>query len=142
MPWLVIALVLGGLSGTAMAQEQDLRSVRGHHVAVIDDNSREWQGRLLEITQSTIVVDVESSARRFELSAVKRVDAHGDRVVDGAVKGAVFGAILSVAVLGPRAVPGATVAYGLLGLGIDALNSCHHTVYRAPSTAARATISW
>jgi hypothetical protein len=139
---LVIVLALFGLPSVVFAQEQDLRSARGQHVAVIDQQNREWQGRLLEIAQDAIVVEVDSSARRFDLVAVKRVDAHGDRVVDGAIKGAIFGAFISMAVMGPRYAPGAMAIYGLIGLGADAMNNCHHTVYRAPATKVSATISW
>lgn len=138
----VIVIALCGCPAVVCAQEQRLASARNQHVAVIDQDSREWQGRLLEVARDSIVVEVESSARRFELSAVKRVDAHGDRIVDGAIKGAIVGAVLSIAVAGPRYALGPTVVYGLIGLGIDAMNSCHHTVYRAPATKLSATISW
>jgi hypothetical protein len=127
----------------AAAQESHrLRSARGHQVAVIDADSREWQGRLLEIARDAIVVEIDSTPHRFELSAVKRVDAHGDRVWDGAIKGVVFGAIMASVLIGPRYAPGSAAIYGLIGLGADALNSCHHTVYRTPAQQASVKISW
>jgi hypothetical protein len=131
------------LSVPALAQEPDkLRSARGHHVAVIDADTREWQGRLLEIARDAIVVEIDSTPRRFALSSVKRVDAHGDRVWDGALKGVIFGALMASVLVGPRSAPGSAAIYGLIGLGADALNSCHHTVYRGPAQPAGVTISW
>ena len=139
---LVVALLCGG-SGPAVAQELNkLSEARGHLIAVIDTDSKEWQGRLLEITKTSIVVEVDSAARRFELAAVKRVDAHGDRTIDGLIKGALFGTVLSLVMVGPRYVPGAAAIYGLIGLGADAMNNCHHTVYRRQPVAASATFSW
>ena len=139
-----IALVAGGAS--AWADEPNrLSSARGHFVAVIDGESREWQGRLLEIDAGSIVVEVDSSPRRFPLASVKRVDAHGDRVWDGAVRGAVIAGVLAGVVTrsGQIALHNALV-WGLLGTGIDALHNCTHTVYRAPAPALAlgARISW
>ncbi len=34
------------------------------------------------------------------------------------------------------------LADGFVGAGLDAMNRCHHTVYRAPATRAAANISW
>ena len=139
VPLLLVVVVPSMVTAQNM---QSLGSARGHQVAVIDADSREWQGRLLEIAKDVIVVEVQSTPRTFELVAVKRVDAHGDRIVDGAIKGALFGALIGMVVLGPRhALPAATT-YGLIGLGLDALNNCHHTVYRAPATQAAVKVSW
>ncbi|MDQ3441110.1 MAG: hypothetical protein M3478_12255 [Planctomycetota bacterium] len=120
-----------------------LRSARGFLVAVIDADSHEWQGRLLDVGGNDITVELDALPRRFELTTVKRVDAHGDRVWDGAVKGAIFGGLMGAFALGGRAAASGAVVYGLLGLGVDALNTCHHTVYRAPAVSASVKVlSW
>jgi hypothetical protein len=33
-------------------------------------------------------------------------------------------------------------AYGMLGAGVDALNRCKHTVYRAPAPQLAVKVSW
>jgi hypothetical protein len=120
-----------------------LRSARGFLVAVIDADSREWQGKLLDIGTNDITVELDALPRKFELTKVKRVDAHGDRVWDGGLKGAIFGGLIGAVTLGGRAAAGSAVIYGLLGLGLDALNNCNHTVYRAPAVSASVKVlSW
>ena len=141
--FLAIGIVALALPAVVRAQDtQSLWKARGMPVNVIDGDSREWQGRLLEIAKDAIVVEVESTPQRFELSSIKRVDADGDRVIDGAIKGAVFGAVISLAVLGPRHMVPAAATYGLIGLGMDAMNRCRQTVYRTPPTQATVKISW
>ena len=140
---LVTAFLVVVIPSLAVAQgTQSLRSARGHQVAVIDVDSREWQGRLLEIATDAIVVEVQSTPQTFGLASVKRVDAHGDRVIDGGIKGALFGAVIGSIVLGPRGALPAALSYGLLGFGLDALSSCHRTVYRTPATQAAVKVSW
>ena len=109
--------------------------------AVIDGSSREWQGRLIDVAADVITVEIGSDARRFPLADVKRVDAHGDKVWDGALKGAVFGASLALITgLGARFAGQAAISYALVGVTMDALNSCTHTVYRAAPVSV--TVSW
>ncbi|HUE86043.1 MAG TPA: hypothetical protein VMO26_08195 [Vicinamibacterales bacterium] len=136
----LLAVVVPSLASAQ--QTQALWSARGHHVAVIDADRREWQGRLLDIAGDAIVVEIDSAPQSFELSAVRRVDAHGDRILDGAIKGAIFGGVLGAIVAGPRFAWQPALAYSLIGAGIDAMNRCYHTVYRAPATKAAVTISW
>jgi hypothetical protein len=119
-----------------------LRNARGLHVAIIDVDSREWQGRLLDVAQDAITLEIGADARRFEMTSVKRVDAHGDKVWDGALKGAAFGALMAVLVGAPRYAGQAGLTYAAIGLGLDALNHCNHTIYRAPATAAGVRITW
>jgi hypothetical protein len=138
---IIAALVLAAPSFAHAQDESSLRRSRGLHVAVIDANSREWQGRLLEVAAGALVVEIDSGSRQFALSEVKRVDAHGDKVWDGAWKGAAFGAFVGLVVgAGGRFAAQAAVSYALVGLGLDALNSCNHTVYRARPVGV--TVTW
>ena len=140
---LILAVALVSIPSFTYAQEPwALRGSRGLHVAVIDGESREWQGRLLEVARDAITLEVDADARRFELANVKRVDVHGDKVWDGAIKGAVFGAVVGAVVGGGRFALQGAFAYALVGVGMDALNSCTHTVYRAPARAAGVKITW
>jgi hypothetical protein len=142
----IAVLTLLSIPAAAGAQgEEDnwhLRSSRGLHVAVIDSDSREWQGRLLDVAKDAITLEIGADARRFDMTNVKRVDAHGDKVWDGALKGIAFGAVMAVVVGVPRFAGQAGLTYGLIGLGLDALNHCNHTVYRAPATSASVKVSW
>jgi len=129
--------------GTVPDTTVGLRSARGSFVAVIDSDSREWQGKLLAVEKSSLIVELDALPRRFELANVKRVDAHGDRVWDGALKGALIGGVLAGVTLGGRAAFGSAIVYGLIGVGVDALNRCNHTVYRAPAVSASVKVlSW
>lgn len=125
-------------------QRSPLEAARGQQVALIDDDRREWQGRLLEVSKDAVTIEVESTARQFQLARVKRVDSEGDSVLDGALKGALFGGVMALLFTNEaRAVVGGATLYGLIGVGADALNRCRHTVYRAPAVSASVKIaSW
>jgi hypothetical protein len=81
--------------------------------------------------------------RRFDIGDVARVQAHGDKVWNGGLKGAVFGAAMAV-VLGSRArvVGESALVYALVDIGLDALNNCRRVVYTAPAPTARITLRW
>jgi len=134
---LVLPLLVAAPAQPAESQTDRLKSSRGQHVAVIDEDRREWQGKLREVEADKLVIDIDSATRAFELTKVRRVDADGDRVIDGAIKGAIFGGLTGLLVSGGRSqalvVGGAT--WGLVGIAIDALTRCRHTVYRSPARA-------
>ena len=119
-------------------EARHLIDAKNQLVYVIDQDRREWQGTLLDATKTDLVLDGEFGTRRFALDNVRRVDADNDSVKDGAIKGAVFGAVLGLIIaqdVGGRAIPEAAALYSLLGMGLDALNRCKQTVYRAPAPA-------
>jgi hypothetical protein len=146
----VFSLLVVPLPAAAQARSIDgLGSVEGQHVFVIDSDSREWQGKLIKVSADSLEIDGESGVRRFELGRVRRVDSDGDSVHDGLIKGAIFGGLMA-AIFSPsnyrgQAMIGGAVAYGLIGLGMDALNSSKHTVYRgaaAPAAQVAMKVSW
>jgi hypothetical protein len=143
-PFLIPLAMLAFPLHAAAGQARALESARGHQVTLIDDDRREWQGRLLEVSRDAVTIEIESTARQFSLARVKRVDSDGDSVVDGAVKGALFGGIMALLFANDaRAIVGGAMVYGLIGTGADALNRCRHTVYRAPAVTASVKIaSW
>jgi hypothetical protein len=120
----------------------DLRAARGHQVAVIDSDSREWQGRLLEVAQDQLTIELDAAPRLFTLDDVKRVDSHGDSVSDGLVKGALFGLLVGAIVGDARMAAASSLSYALVGIGLDALNSCRHTIYRTPAASASIKLRW
>ena len=146
MKAIVIRVLLGALSLAVPAearQDPKLTDARGHQVAIIDTDKREWQGRLLEVGKDALTVELDSNARQFPIDTVKRVDVEGDRVIDGVIKGALFGGVLgALATAEFRGALSGAMVYGLIGAGLDALNHCRHTVYRAPAAVARIKVSW
>src|SRR5262245_28960698 len=137
----VVCLLLA--SAAEAGQRPSLNSAVGRSVAVIDVDSHEWQGRLLSVAKDAVTVEIESGTREFKLADVKRVDAHGDSVKDGLIKGALFGLLVSSFVGDARFTVMSTLSYAVVGVGLDALNSCNHTVYRAPAVAAQVKVaSW
>jgi hypothetical protein len=144
MRMLVVTLLILVTPTLAHAQaDRRLRHSRGLHVAVIDGSNHEWQGRLLDVAADAITVEIDSAAHRFAITDVKRVDAHGDRVWDGALKGALFGAILGLAIGAgdsPGFVAQGALSYALVGVALDAMQSCNHTVYRAKPITMK--VSW
>jgi hypothetical protein len=146
MKRLVMCLSAVSLMAAAAAeagQGRGLSSARGHAVAVIDADSREWQGRLLSVAADAITVEIDSDTKQFPLASVKRVDAHGDSVKDGLIKGALFGLLVSSFVQDARFTLTSVGVYSVIGVGLDALNSCNHTVYRGPAKGLQIKVaSW
>ena len=143
-----VMLLLATSAFAQTASTQKLGSAEGQHVFVIDADSREWQGKLIKVSADALEIDGESGVRRFDLHNVKRVDSDGDRLHDGVIKGAVFGALMgmifSTSEFRAQAMVGAGVSYALVGLCMDAMNNSKQTVYRgtpipAPQIAMKLT---
>jgi hypothetical protein len=142
---IIVPLVFVLWPAAAEAQSR-LRSAEGQQVFVIDADRREWQGKLLEVALDSMTIEGESGVRRFALAEVRRVDSDGDGVRDGFIKGALFGllpGLVATRATGNAGVAVASMAvYGVLGMGIDALNRCKQTVYRAPAPQLAVKVSW
>jgi hypothetical protein len=118
-----------------------LKNARGRHVYVIDHQSREWRGTLLDVAQETIVLDIQSTSRQFNLSQITRVDAEGDSIKDGVIKGALFGALLgALSGQSGKSAAWGSLTWAVLGLGLDALHSHKNVVYKAPGPSV--TVKW
>lgn len=106
-------------------------------VYVLDRTGEETKGRLVSLTGSAVVLQIDSTTRTFNLTDVVRVDRQGDSLKNGAIIGAVIGGVAGIITAGGLAdwtsarnnCPGARVAGALLatgvwsaiGVGIDAL---------------------
>jgi hypothetical protein len=128
-----LALVVSTLNASAQEnQTRALKSAVGRAVFVIDEDRREWQGRLLRISADALEVESDAGIRTFKVENIRRIDADGDRVTDGALKGALFGAAMGLFAVfngAPEVLVATTTAYGLLGLAIDAGCTSRHPVY-------------
>ena len=123
-----------------------LRSVGGKQVFVIDRDHLEWQGKLLETTDTSITIETSDGVRRFLLKDLVRVDADGDRVRDGIIKGAIFGGVIAGIFVAPyggaQVIPQAAFAYALIGGALDAMNHSKQTVYRGAAPQVAFKVSW
>jgi F0F1-type ATP synthase assembly protein I len=122
-----------------------LNAAQGQQVFVIDSDRREWRGTLIDVATTTFTIDGQDGTKRFVLDDIRRVDADGDRIRDGFIKGILFGAFIGAVTsqyLGAGAIPRGMLVYGAIGAGLDALNRCKQTVYRAPAPQVSATLRW
>lgn len=154
------ALVLAGalVPGVAAAQEPlpgwpGLRLEALATVYVRDETGVETRGRLLRVNPDSLDVLVEGVERRLDAARVRRIQARGDSLRNGAILGAVVGAAASLLTAGfadcpgddpGRGCTGTRVAFGLIGTGvytalgvaIDAAWVGRTTLYEAPPRTA------
>jgi hypothetical protein len=143
---ILVVLASVAIPATAVAdQSHKLKSAKGELVFLIDEDSREWVGKLLSVSDDALTIEDSNGVREFPLTKVKRIDAEGDGIRDGAIKGAIFGAVVgvfyAVAFDDARPILGGALTYGLIGAGIDAINRSKQTVYRGPAKLA-VTVRW
>jgi hypothetical protein len=131
---------------------------QGDELRITRRDARETFGILQSVSSSSMTIATENGSQEVPLDLVRRVKRRGDRLWDGMVIGAAFGAAISAATFVPcdsqaswgpcgenfttsragDALAGAAV-FGLIGLGIDAAHRGWSTVYRRPSGLAPAT---
>jgi len=134
------------------------RLVQGDELRIVRRDARETFGILQRVSSSALTIATENGSQDVPLDLVRRVRRRGDRLWDGLVIGAAFGAVTSAATfvpcdgyatLGPcganfttsragDALAGAAI-FGLIGLGIDAAHRGWSTVYSRPSVLPPAT---
>ena len=120
---------------------------QGDELRITRRDARETFGILQSVSSSSLTIATETGSQEVPLDLVRRVKRRGDRLWDGLVIGAAFGAVTSAATfvpcdgyasLGPcganfttsragDALAGAAV-FGLIGLGIDAAHRGWSTV--------------
>jgi hypothetical protein len=145
------------LVGSGCAARQPIRSFPdlqtrlhpGTTVYVIDRGGTETKGKVVEVSASALVLDVNGSRRRMEQSSVLEVQNRGDSLWNGALIG--LGVGVSALLISdpayerctndPRNVCAnphagerflAVAIMGAAGAGIDALIRSRHDVYLAP----------
>jgi len=123
----------------ALAQEST--PIRVEDVYVRGTDGVELRGQLVDFGPATVSLFVEGVRRELPIDDIERIQRRGDSVRNGALIGAGLAAILSaiaIADVGSDVVPfaiGATIGYGLLGAGIDALIPGKTTIYAKPARA-------
>lgn len=153
----VTAIVIG--SSPTRAQDLDTCHAVSptERVVVTTDTGSRLRGTLLCMNDKEIVLAGGVGTAHYALDSVRRIATRADSPWDGAARGAAVPLILfAVFCRGecPAEAVGRTVlAYGLVGLTLDALRTERRTIYAAGSTAMRpasagqgrlpgATLSW
>ena len=120
-------------------------------IFVTDRNGLETQGKLVQITDSAIIIKVDGVPRTFTADEVSLVERKGDSLKNGTIAGVTTGIVLGVLSMGladcpggGSRCPGARVAgvalsaafYGAIGVGIDALIPGRTRIWPAKQTSS------
>jgi hypothetical protein len=147
-----LTLVVSGCAARQPARSfSDLqqRLHAGNTVFVIDNAGSETKGKIVDVSASAMVLDVNGTRRRMEEDSVRQVQRFGDSVWNGLLVGASVGAA-GMLIADPTYEPCqndpqklcadpqtgqrvlAVGVTGAVGAGIDALIRGRHQVYLAP----------
>jgi hypothetical protein len=168
LPAWLITLTL--ISGGGCAAKRPARSFSdlqqrlhsGNTVYVIDNTGNETKGKIVDVSPSALILDVNGIRRRMEEDGVRQVQRYGDSLWNGffigmavAIPGLLIadptydrcendpGKLCANAQAGQRVL--ALGIMGAVGAGIDALIRGRHQVYLAPGQplqpAARIAVS-
>jgi len=136
----VTALVMVAVSAsTAWAGQKPIAANTGERVVVTQSGSREeLQGRLLDLSPTSLAILVDGRRVDVPIENVLRIDVRNDSLKDGAILGgAILGGLGVVSCAGfaqsaSQCVTAITVNTGfgvLLGAGIDALHKGRTPIY-------------
>src|SRR4249919_3584906 len=93
---ILVALVAACFSTPASAQSPEVALAGLFPVYVLDRTGEETRGKLVSLTGSAVVLQMDSATRTFNLTDVVRVDRQGDSLKNGAIIGAVFGGAVGI----------------------------------------------
>jgi hypothetical protein len=148
---LVLTPSMASAQAAAPPQLPGLSSSALQTVYVLDRSGMETSGKLLGIDPDSLVLLVDGSERRFEMSSVARVQKR-DSLKNGTLIGAAVGIAMGLISAGisdcPGDDPGGSCAgaraavfavsvgvYSGLGAGVDALVRGRTTIYSAPASS-------
>jgi hypothetical protein len=116
----------------------------GRPIAVTDLGGTDVQGKVLDISTSSLTLNVDGAARRFESTDVRQVRRNGDPLWNGLVIGAAIGTLgamlpddkcMGQPPVCDRQIPERVAFFALatgIGVGIDALHRDRTILYRSP----------
>lgn len=142
----IIVLVTGVPSAAQTASEQLLlqrtAAISGEVVISADDGGGRVRGRLIEVTDSVLELQLRSGRQQFRLASVTRVDRPGDSLVNGALKGMGVASTWCVLTCAPtphgspdgRAYVSHLIVGGAIGAAIDRRINGNQTLYRRRPT--------
>jgi hypothetical protein len=104
-----------------------------------------WNGTLLCIGETGVVLASEGRVQAVPLDDVQRIVKPADGVADGFLKGAAVAGIFALLCgecgdAGQRAT--AILVYGAMGAGIDALHGGRETLYERGGRSPSAGLAW
>ena len=158
-----IALVLVAVTATpSLAQAQTATSFdrlwllvnQGDRISVTDRNGRRLQGRLIDLSPTTLSLQMDDGRRELEeaeVSIIRR--SRHDSLKNGAIIGSVSGAVLTAILFAddwcwscyPAVATCITAVFGAagagIGVGVDALVEGSQVVYRARRSARRLSVA-
>jgi hypothetical protein len=141
----LFVLVFTAFAATAGAQE----STPCHpvspteRVVVTTSAGKTIRGTLLCLTESELLLTGDGQTTRTSLDTVRRIVTTPDPVWDGAAKGAVIPLVIwAVFCHGcePEYFLRSALAYSLIGVSLDALDSNRKTLYRGSDRTA--SVAW
>ena len=141
----LIVMVASFLAAVPLEAVAQSAGPKLNDVFVRSTDGVEVRGQLIELQHGSLSLFVEGTRRDIPLASVDRIQTRGDGVLNGALIGVAIGAGLwglFVGEYGAQAVPSlvtATIGYGLIGVGVDAMIPGRTTIYsKQPSDAIRA----
>jgi hypothetical protein len=138
----ITACLLVAISVSAAAQTIESAVKSGMHVAVVDDQGREIDGRVESVSDKALLVRVKKDRKEIPLDSIVRIE-HPDRLKNGALTGLFVG--IGLGFLGGFAddqgygrqpvfaivsALGNGVICAGLGTGIDAMINRRRTLYQ------------
>ena len=146
MPTALFVLVFADFAATAGAQETPAPChpvSPTERVVVTTNTGSTIRGTLLCLTESELLLTGDGQTTRTSLDTVRRIVTTPDPVWDGAVKGAVIPLVFwAVFCHGcePEYFLRSALAYSLIGVSLDALDSNRKTLYRGSDRSA--SVAW
>ena len=149
-------LAVGLLSGGSASAQQPSPAIESEadrkchtvsptgEVLVATEDGETMRGTLVCLSPSHAWLARDGAISRIPLPLVRRIRTPADPVWDGAAKGAVipliFWAVFCHSSCSPEPMLRASLAYGLIGLANDALDTNRETVYRG--RARSVSVGW
>lgn len=136
---LLLAAVPANAQDTHLTDFSRFNKAVGDEVAIIDLDGNVREGVLKSVSEMDLTMQFASGEKVFQRDAISGGDRLRDRTGDGAIKGAVFGALVGLLYLGAydnlseAAAPYMTSVAVYAGIGwlFDASQTHRETIYRA-----------
>jgi hypothetical protein len=148
LPVLVLIVVAPGAgpSGQSLSQFSRFQQAINREISMVDSAGSVREGVLTAATANDVTMRFQSGERTFQKPDIASAERLTDRRRDGAIKGAIFGAVVGIFAIqgtdttgqGVAAVIGSTAIYSAVGFGLDAAFKHRQPIYRARPASAPA----
>jgi hypothetical protein len=141
-----------GPSPAALADFARLSKSTGQMVSLVVHDGTAREGRLISATADAVTMEFARGPAVFAKADIASAEKLRDGTRDGFIKGAVFGALLGLAVFGTSEIEArgdvwlrVVGTYGAIGWAFDAMDTNRQAIYRAapaPAVAPKAKLSF